>query len=140
MMVCKMTDSPLYPASPGPADDVPVLNPASLDQLRALDPLGGTAFVTRVLSTFQRSLASHGAGLEQAGRCGDLQALSHAAHALKSASASIGAMTLSARCAALEEAVRTARADALPGLVQAFRAEAGRVRAAVAQLLDGGSA
>jgi len=140
MMVSKMPDSPLYPAPSGPADDDPVLNPASLDQLRALDPQGGSAFLTRVLSTFQRSLARHGECLDQADRSGDLQALSHAAHALKSASSSVGAMTLSARCAALEEAVRSARADALPGLARAFQAEAGRVRAAVAQLLDGGLA
>ena len=140
MMACKMPDFPLFPASPGPADDDPVLNPASLEQLRALDPQGGSAFVIRVLSTFQRSLARHCDLLDEADRAGDLHALSHSAHALKSASASVGAMALSAICAALEEAVRGAQAAALPGLVRAFQTEAGRVRAAVAHLLDGSAA
>lgn len=115
----------------------PVLDKASLDQLRALDPLGGS-FLKRVLQTYQRSLTAQQGGIDQAFAAADWQALSHAAHALKSASASVGALTLSALCARMEQGVRESRLDDIGALVEQFRAEAVRVHAAVAELLDGG--
>ncbi|MCA6217945.1 Hpt domain-containing protein [Ideonella sp. B7] len=115
----------------------PVLDNASLDQLRALDPHGGS-FLKRVLQTYQRSLTQQQQGIDQAFGAGEWQALSHAAHALKSASASVGALQLSSLCARMEQGVREARLDDMGSLVEQFRAEAVRVHAAVAELLDGG--
>lgn len=115
----------------------PVLDNASLDQLRALDPQGGS-FLKRVLQTYQRSLTAQQTSIDQALTAADWQALSHAAHALKSASASVGALQLSALCAKLEQRVRESQLEAIGALVEQFRAEAARVHVAVAELLDGG--
>jgi HPt (histidine-containing phosphotransfer) domain-containing protein len=118
-------DPPLAPI----AD--PLLDPSSLAQLRALDPQGGVLFLQRVLSTYLRSLNSQRLLLLESGARADWPALSQTAHALKSASASVGALALSRLCARLEEAVRERQYDALPTLVNDFDAESLRVRSAV---------
>lgn len=120
-----------------PDREGPVLDAASLDQLRALDPQGGT-FLQRVLQTYQYSLATQEDAIARAAAAADWMALSHAAHALKSASASVGALALSRLCAQIEQDVRDSRLDALAALVDQFRREAVRVHAAVAELMGGG--
>ena len=134
-----MFDTPRDPRSEAGAADnaAPVLDAACLDQLRALDPVGGS-FLQRVLQTYQRSLSAQESAISQAFAAGDTGALSHAAHALKSASASVGALLLSRLCAQMEQAVRDGQPELLPGLVTQFQEEAVRVHAAVAELLGGG--
>lgn len=135
-----MFDTPRDPRSEAGAADsaASVLDAACLDQLRALDPVGGS-FLQRVLQTYQRSLGTQEAAIGQAFGVGDTAALSHAAHALKSASASVGALQLSRLCAQMEQAVREAQPELLLGLVTQFQDEAVRVHAAVAQQLGGGA-
>lgn len=134
-----MFDTPRDPRSESGAADssAAVLDAACLDQLHALDPVGGS-FLQRVLQTYQRSLAAQAEAIGQAFGAGDTAALSHAAHALKSASASVGALQLSRLCAQIEQAVRDAHPELLPGLVSQFQEEAVRVQGAVAQHLGGG--
>lgn len=134
-----MFDTPRDPRSEAGAADnaAAVLDVACLDQLRALDPVGGS-FLQRVLQTYQRSLSTQEAAIGQAFGAGDAVALSQAAHALKSASASVGALQLSRLCAQMEQAVRDAQPELLPDLVTRFQDEAVRVHTAVAQLLGGG--
>ncbi|HSI50025.1 MAG TPA: Hpt domain-containing protein [Ideonella sp.] len=121
-------------------DNAPVLDSASLDQLRALDPQGSSGFVKRVLDTFLRSLQNQREAVAAATASGDLKALSHAAHALKSASASVGALPLSRLCAALEEAVRLDQPERVPALALKFESAAVAADAAVRALLEGGAA
>lgn len=111
----------------------PVLDPACLDQLRALDPQGG-AFFQRVLSTYLKSLNLQHDAVMAAVRSSDWQAVSHAAHSLKSASASVGALALSRLCAGLEDAVRQGHQSQVPAMAETFTAEAARVREAVGAL------
>ncbi|WP_022980289.1 Hpt domain-containing protein [Ideonella sp. B508-1] len=134
-----MFDTPKDPRSEAGAADsaASVLDAACLDQLRALDPVGDS-FLQRVLQTYQRSLGAQEAAIGQAFGAGDTAALSHAAHALKSASASVGALQLSRLCAQMEQAVRDAQSELLPALVTQFQEESIRVHDAVARLLGGG--
>ncbi len=118
----------------------PVLDAACLSQLRALDPRGGDVFLQRVLNTYLRSLQLQSSAASAAQASGDSKALSEAAHALKSASGSIGALALAQRCAQIEDAVRLGELSALPGLVARFSTEVLRVRIAVEALLARGAA
>lgn len=119
------------PTPPAEDPNRSVLDPASLDQLRQLDPSGGTGFVARVLGTYIRSLERHEADARQARANGQWDALARAAHTLKSASASVGALVFSEICADVESRIRRQEFDQLEGRLDRFFSEAARVRDAV---------
>ncbi|MFO1336620.1 MAG: Hpt domain-containing protein [Burkholderiaceae bacterium] len=108
-----------------------MLDPASLDQLRQLDPTGGGAFLTRVLGTYARSLDKHEGEARQARAAGQWDAVARAAHTLKSASASVGALAFSQICAEIEASIRRQELDQLEQPLERFFGEAARVRDAV---------
>jgi hypothetical protein len=83
-----------------------VLDEAALQRLRDLDPAGGNRLVERVIRAFESSGARLGGQLAEARAKGDIQAIRHVAHTLKSSSASIGALELSRLCAEIEAALR----------------------------------
>ena len=92
---------------------MPWLDAEALERLTALDPSGENRLLERVLNAFQGSAARLVPQLE-VGRAGaDWNAVRLVAHTLKSSSASIGALALSALCAQVETAIRT---DATAGL------------------------
>jgi len=106
-----------------------VLDAQSLARLSELDPGGKAGLLQRVLTAYTQSLSRL---LEQVGgdRGGlDPQALRHVAHTLKSSSASVGALALSALCASVEARVRDGHLDGLEHELDALVAEAQRVLA-----------
>jgi HPt (histidine-containing phosphotransfer) domain-containing protein len=112
-----------------------VLDAEALARLHALDPQGQAGLVARVIGTYVGSLRRLLAQFAAARSAGDLPGLRHVAHTLKSSSASVGALALSALCAAVEQHVRDAgAADALEPQLEALAAEGARVLGA----LDGG--
>ena len=114
----------------------PVLDAACMAELRALDPDGKAQLVKRVLATYQASLAKLVEQLRVARADGAWEQVSRVAHTLKSSSASIGALTLSALCADIERLLRAGdSAGALP-LVDEFQAEVLRVDGAVRETLQ----
>ena len=119
----------------GPAGK-PVLDAASMAELRALDPDGKAQLVKRVLATYQASLAKLVEQLRVARADGAWDQVSRVAHTLKSSSASIGALALSALCADIERLLRAGDSDAVIPLLELFHAEVGRVDAAVGQTLQ----
>jgi len=130
-----LTDCPV-PASAAPAAaSRAVLDPLALAALQQLQPRAGTEFVTRMLSTYLRSLHKHRLLAEQAWQQEQWEALSHSAHALKAASASMGAAHLAQVCAQLELAIRQGEGASSPKAVAElgalFLAEIARVAAAV---------
>jgi histidine phosphotransfer protein HptB len=134
-----MLDARSTPPSEDPIR--PVLDTASLDQLRQLDPTGGSGFVARVLGTYVRSLERHEAEARQAHQARQWDALSRAAHTLKSASASVGALVFAGLCAEVETHIRQQSFEQLEPVLERFFNEAARVRDAVlAQLPGHGSA
>lgn len=123
---------PRSDAAPVPPE---VLDPACLAQLRSLDPQGGSGFLIKVLETYQRSLDRYLAQAESAYSASEWLALSQSAHALKSASASVGAQQLARQCAALEDACRVQDAVRASQLMPVFLDEVARARAAMAAAL-----
>lgn len=110
---------------------IPVLDAACLDQLRGLDPLGESAFLLRVLNTYLRSLEGQRERAHAAWVATDWNGLSQVTHALKSASASIGAVQFSGLCARIEADIRQSRLEALSELMGQFSVQAESVRCAV---------
>ncbi|HEY9023737.1 MAG TPA: Hpt domain-containing protein [Burkholderiaceae bacterium] len=114
----------------------PVLDAASMAELRALDPDGKAQLVKRVLATYQGSLARLVEQLGQARAEGAWEQVSRVAHTLKSSSASIGALAFSAVCADIERLLRAGDPSGAQALLDRFGREAGRVERAVRQALE----
>ena len=114
----------------------PALDAAAMAELRALDPDGKAQLVKRVLVTYQGSLARLVEQLAQARATNAWDQVSRVAHTLKSSSASIGALELSAVCADIERLLRAGEEAAVPPLLDRFRTEVGRVELAVQATLD----
>jgi HPt (histidine-containing phosphotransfer) domain-containing protein len=101
-----------------PATSVPaglpaagVLDEQALASLRELDRGGNANLLARVLATYTHSLQRLLEQLRAARQAADLQGQRHVAHTLKSSSASVGALKLSALCAEIERGLRDAPAD-----------------------------
>jgi HPt (histidine-containing phosphotransfer) domain-containing protein len=114
----------------------PVLDAQALAQLAQLDPGGHSRLLQRVMTTYRSSLARLMAQLATARDQTDAATLRLVTHTLKSSSASVGALALSALCGAAEQAVRDGRLDGLPPLLDQLEAEAVRVDAAVLEMLS----
>lgn len=126
------------PADPD-APSATVLDAACLEQLRSLDPSGGNAFLGRVLSTYLRSLDRQ-AELAAAARAeGDLENVARAAHTLKSASASVGALVLSRCCQEVEQRIRRQELQDIQAHIDRLFEEVARVRTAVQAALGEGA-
>jgi HPt (histidine-containing phosphotransfer) domain-containing protein len=114
----------------------PVLDAASMAELRALDPDGKAQLVKRVLATYQASLAKLVDQLRAARADGAWEQVGRVAHTLKSSSASIGALALSSLCADIERLIRAGESAAAEPLLERFHAEVQRVDTAVGQTLQ----
>ena len=114
----------------------PVLDAASMAELRSLDPDGKAQLVKRVLVTYQASLAKLVDQLRDARAGGAWEQVGRVAHTLKSSSASIGALGLSALCADIERLIRGGDTAGAEPLIEQFHAEVQRVDAAVGQTLQ----
>lgn len=113
-----------------------VLDAQALGRLRELDPTGRNGLVVRVLTTYVSSLSKLLDQFEAARAAADAGGLRHVAHTLKSSSASVGALQLSALCADAERSLRDGPQDGLEPQLDALAAEARRVHA----LLEAGVA
>jgi HPt (histidine-containing phosphotransfer) domain-containing protein len=129
--------TPSFPDDAGDASpsERPPLDAASLANLARLDPTGANRLVPRVMAAYQASLAQLLAQMSQANDRGDAATIRLAVHTLKSSSASIGALQLSAQCGAVEQAVRDDRLDELAPMIERLKSEATRVSSAVQSLL-----
>jgi HPt (histidine-containing phosphotransfer) domain-containing protein len=140
--VVPLTTNPASGAQDGQAS-LPsgVLDPVALDKLRQLDPTGRSGIVQRVLKTYDGSLQKLMAQFDAARAAADLDGLRHVAHTLRSSSASIGALGLSARCGEVETMIREGRASDLAPVLDALATESTQVAASVrAMLADQGPA
>ena len=116
---------PVNPATVG------VLDAQALARLQELDPSGKAGLVARVLSTYTASLQRLLGQLRVARQDADAQGQRHVAHALKSSSASVGALKLSALCADIERRLRDGPMQGLDAQLDALDAEGERVLAAM---------
>jgi HPt (histidine-containing phosphotransfer) domain-containing protein len=91
-------------------DSVPILDDTVLDELRGATG-GDEEFIVDLVETYVEEGAANLDGLVAAAAAGDADAIVRPAHTLKSSSASLGAMRLSAIARAVEEAGREGRSD-----------------------------
>lgn len=89
----------------------------ALKRLRELDPSGQNHLVERVLRAFESSLLRLAPQLREARRHGDMTAIRHVAHTLKSSAASVGALRLARLCAEIEAGARQEACAAMPVLL-----------------------
>lgn len=131
-------DQPTPGAAGAGADDA--IDRQTLAQLEQLDPTGTHQIVRRVLETYERSLLKCMGEFETARHQGDLPTVGRLAHTLRSSSASVGALALSALCRQVEAGVRDGLTDGagtpLHGLMDSLQSESVRVRAALEVMLD----
>jgi two-component system, sensor histidine kinase and response regulator len=79
-----------------------VINPATLEALREIDPQGSNGLMVELLQAFLAMAKTGFSDVENAVNAADCKTLASAAHALKSASANVGAEALSALYRQLE--------------------------------------
>ena len=108
--------SPLVAASPTPPD---AIDDRVLDSLHRLQREGRPDIVQQVIELFFKGAADLLKDLDNGAANGDPALLFHASHALKSASANVGAVVLSSRCRELET---LARAGAVPDAARIVKA------------------
>ncbi len=113
----------------------PVLDPAALERLRALDPDGSRGFVAQVMRTYEASLLRYLDVLRQARDAGALKQAGETAHTMKSSSAAVGALAFAAACADLERRAREGDASALGEPLSRVIDDAPAVLAAVRAML-----
>lgn len=109
----------------------PALDPSRLDYLRELQDEDSPGFVLQMIDLFIRESGERTAKIRQAVSAGDLPAVATAAHALKGAAASMGAVALQTRCAAIEEAARADQADAVARAASGLEIDHGRLATAL---------
>jgi HPt (histidine-containing phosphotransfer) domain-containing protein len=123
-------------AKPTPPAAAPLsLDEQALARLRELDPDGKHGVVLRVMRTFESSLLRLLTQAVEARDRGDLPAIGHIAHTLKSSSGSVGALALSACCADIERAVRNGETADLAPRLENLLSEGERALAAVRAML-----
>jgi histidine phosphotransfer protein HptB len=126
---------PRWPAAQAEADfgvggagrDPAVLDRAALDRLRELDPGARNGLLQRVLRTYTQSLDRMLVQWHEARAASDVNAMRVIAHTLKSSSASVGALELSALCADVEARLRDQQLDGACAQLDALAVEARRV-------------
>jgi HPt (histidine-containing phosphotransfer) domain-containing protein len=105
-----------------------LLDPGAIQRLRELDPGDKAGLVGRVLATYATSLERMLDQLARARATADAATVRQIAHTLKSSSASVGALELSAACARVE-AMLQAGGPPEPAHVDAMADEGSRVLA-----------
>jgi HPt (histidine-containing phosphotransfer) domain-containing protein len=111
----------------------PVLDAGVIASLHELGG-GDDGLLCELIDLFLVDVQERAAALLSAADAGDLPAQAASAHALKSGSANLGALTLSSACGALEAAARDGRADEAAALVLRVGALLPEVRVALAAL------
>jgi histidine phosphotransfer protein HptB len=111
----------------GAARAAAVLDRAALDRLRELDPGERNGLLQRVLRTYTQSLERMLVQWREARAASDVNAMRGIAHTLKSSSASVGALELSALCADVEARLRDQRLDGVEARLDALAVEARRI-------------
>ncbi|MBI5109041.1 MAG: PAS domain S-box protein [Rhodocyclales bacterium] len=124
--------APAAPAAASPArrGKAPALDVSVLQGLVGDDP----STIRSLLLIFADSAGTSAAELRTACHAGDLAAAAMAAHKLKSAARSVGALALGEVCAELEVAGKAGRTDEVGTLLQRFTVELAAVDTALAGL------
>jgi histidine phosphotransfer protein HptB len=132
-----MTLAPTPEPPSGRTPSPPGLDEIALGRLRELDPDGRHGVLRRVFSAFETSLLRMLVQLNAELENGDAGVVSSVAHTLKSSSASVGALQLSAACAEVERRLREQQPGDLQADVEKLLKEGESALAAVRAMLHG---
>jgi two-component system, sensor histidine kinase len=123
-----MADLPLHAEA-----DLPAIHPGVMADLRALDTDGGTGLAVELFTAFLTTANQSLNQLETAADSGDTKMLGQLAHSLKSSSAHVGALKLSAQYRELEKLGRDHKMQEARAMMALVRHEHDR---AVSQITD----
>jgi HPt (histidine-containing phosphotransfer) domain-containing protein len=112
----------------------PVLNAAAFAALQALGSDEDPMFLLGVVEQFVQDAAAHIDALRVAADTGDAVALERAAHTLKSTSASVGALGMTALCHELQGLGQMGSVAAAAAFIAQLVGEFERVQQALAQV------
>jgi HPt (histidine-containing phosphotransfer) domain-containing protein len=98
-----------------------------LDDIRALDPSGGSALLHRVIGIYLKSAPDLVRAMRRAADAGDAVAVGTAVHSLKSSSLNVGAARLGKLCREIEAAAKSTPPALSAALVAALETEYLRV-------------
>jgi CheY-like chemotaxis protein/HPt (histidine-containing phosphotransfer) domain-containing protein len=117
--------------APEKTDATNILDPATLNQIRALQRPGEPNFLHRVISSYLKDAVQFIETIRKAIAQNDSPTLHHAAHSLKSTSATIGAQSLARLCKDLEAIGRAHTTDNAAALLPAIESEYQQVATAL---------
>lgn len=115
--------------------EIAVIDPQSIENLRALNPDDGDEFLREIAGIFFEDTPNRIAELDQSLASGDLSKFTRAAHSIKGSSSNLGAMALRAAAEKLEQqAIARGLADVATHLA-AVKAEFSRAHAELSALI-----
>ena len=117
------------------APETSAINFSVIDKLRELDATGSMGLARAVLEAFRDTADPGLLRVQSALTRGNTQALSQAAHALKSSSANVGAQVLSVAYRELEQCACAGRMEDAQALFEQVRSEQERVVSKINELL-----
>jgi two-component system, sensor histidine kinase and response regulator len=122
--------------SPVPQEEPSAIDPKALAAIAALQPPGGEDILKKVIALYLDSSLTLMKGIREAAEGKNADVLYRAAHTLKSSSAYLGAMTLSAMSKELEIMGRAQTLEGVAARLAPLEREYARVRDALAKRLE----
>lgn len=115
--------------------DISVIDPQSIENLRALNPDDDDEFLREIAGIFLEDTPQRIAELDQSFQLGDLPTFTRAAHSIKGSSSNLGAMALRLAAEKLEHAARGQGLVAVTALLANVKTEFVRAQAELEALL-----
>lgn len=115
--------------------DLPVIDPQSLENLRALNPDDNDEFLREIVTIYLEDTPQRIAELEQSLAAGDTPKFTRAAHSIKGSSSNLGAMIVRGVAEKLEHQSAKEGLGNVGELLTTLKAEFARARAELSKLL-----
>lgn len=117
--------------------EIAVIDPQSLENLRALNPDDNDEFLREIAGIFFEDTPQRIAELDDSLVAGDLAKFSRAAHSIKGSSSNLGAMALRAASEKLEHHARKSGLAYVGPLLAEVKSEFSRAQVALTALIAG---
>jgi HPt (histidine-containing phosphotransfer) domain-containing protein len=115
--------------------DNSVIDPQSIENLRALNPGDDDEFLREIAGIFFDDTPQRIAELDQSLLANDVSKFTRAAHSIKGSSSNLGAIALGAAAEKLEQRARAEGLGNVGDLLATVKTEFGRAHAALSQLI-----
>lgn len=115
--------------------DASVIDPQSIENLRALNPGDDDEFLREIAGIFLEDTPQRLAELEKSFQAGDVATFTRAAHSIKGSSSNLGAVQLRAAAEKLEHHSRTQGLNGAGEMIAAIRTEFARAETELNRLI-----